>query len=299
MNISVYVTSYNQKHYVTEAIESVLAQSLIPHQIIIIDDCSSDGSQDVIAGYASRHPRLITPIYHARNCGVAQTRIDALQSVTGDFVTYVDGDDRFLPTKLEKEAHALRQDPSAAIAFSNNYYMNEGGVHTGVWADGVEPPSGDVFCQTFGRAFPRHSLFRMELVNYRAWAKLGFHDPKLTLYEDFDMRIRLTKRYSVVYCDEPLSEIRLHKTGLSRAPAVNHLEAVKYIYCKNKHLLADLDSSQRRAVKLGLGQWMSGFARRAAQMALKKSAANPANLARAARYRLLNVRYRHGYIGSQ
>ena len=106
--ISVYITSYNQREFLAEAIDSVLAQTLPPHQIIVVDDCSTDGSQDIIADYARAHRGLFSPIYHRDNTGVAQVRADALAAVTGDLVTYVDGDDRYLPTKLEQEAAALK-----------------------------------------------------------------------------------------------------------------------------------------------------------------------------------------------
>jgi glycosyltransferase involved in cell wall biosynthesis len=296
LKISVYITSYNQKQYLTEAIESVLAQTLSPSQIIIIDDFSSDGSQDLIAGYAARYRTLITPMYHSQNIGVGQSRIDALRAVTGDFVTYVDGDDRFLPAKLEKEARLLHENPERVIAFSNNYYVRADGVRTGVWAERMTPPSGEVFRETFARRFPRKSLFRMELIRYDAWKKVGFHDPRLTLYEDFDMRIRLTKSCRVIYCDEPLSEIRIHKSGLSSAPAVEHLEAVKYIYRKNKHLLLDLEPRERRQIQRALGQWMAGFARKASRQALANNGFSPRKLARAFKYRLLNMKYASGCI---
>jgi glycosyltransferase involved in cell wall biosynthesis len=298
MRISVYITSYNQKHWLIEAIESVLAQTYPASQIIVVDDFSSDGSQEVIAGYVSRYPGLVTAAYHSQNFGVARTRIDALHKVTGEFVTYVDGDDRFLPTKLEREAELLDENANVPLAFSNNYYISAAGIRKQVWADGEKPPQGNVFSQTFGRRFPRKSLFRMELVNYPAWARIGFHDPNLTLYEDFDMRIRLTKNYPVVYCDAPLSEIRVHNTGLSEAPPIEHLEAVKYIYRKNKHLLRDLDASASRDVRCGLGRWMAGFARKAAERALRNCWRSPSNLPRALSYRRLEMKYRHGYIDS-
>lgn len=268
MKISVFITSYNQKQYLIEAIESVLAQTLSANQIIIVDDCSTDGSKEVISGYASRYPNLITPVFHEQNVGVAQTRIDALNSVTGDYVTYVDGDDRFLPTKLEKEVPLLNKRPQAKIVFSNNYYMTADGVHTGVWANDVQPAEGDVFCETFAREFPRRNLFRNELVEYEAWRKVGFHDPRLELYEDFDMRIRLTKKYRVAYHDEPLSEYRIHSTGLSSLEAVRHLKALEYICRKNVPLLRDLSVDRRKHVRKKLGEWIAKVAKRAAKEAL-------------------------------
>jgi len=270
MRISVYITSYNQKHYLREAIESALGQTLKPCQIAIVDDHSSDGSQQLIAGFHSRYPDLITPIYHARNQGVAQSRIDALQAVTGDYVTYVDGDDRLLPTKLEREGQLLRSRPQAQIAFSNVYYIDDQGTRVGIWADKVKPPEGYIFAQTFGRDFPKGNLFRSELVDYPAWKRVGFHDPALGLYEDYDMRIRLTKSLHAAYCDELLSEYRLHWDGLSTARPVAHFEALNYIYHKNKSLLNDLGKAERLCVNRRFGEWTAKLAVRAAMDCLRQ-----------------------------
>ena len=294
MKISVYITSHNQKEYLIEAIESVLAQTLPPSQIIIVDDCSRDGSQEVIASYASRYAQLITPIYHTQNQGVAQTRIDALRTVTGDYVTYVDGDDRFLPTKIEKEAKLLHENPNAQIAFSNNYYMTVDGIHTGVWADGETPPQGDVFLQTFARDFPRSSLFRMELIQYQAWKRVGFYDPNVRLYEDFDMRVRLTKRYRAIYYDEPLTEIRIHETGLSSSPVAQHLAALEYIYRKNISLLDDVSVAERKDVQRKLGGWMAWIGRQAAERALREVQYQRDARVQALKYYLHALKYQPG-----
>jgi glycosyltransferase involved in cell wall biosynthesis len=270
MEISVFITSFNQKHYLTEAINSVLEQTLRPQQIIIVDDCSSDGTQELIAGFHSKYPHLITPIYHSQNTGVAQVRIDALNVVTGDYVTYVDGDDRFLPRKLEKEFGLLQSNPHAQIAFSNNFYMTEDGIYEGVWAEEILPPQGDVFCQTFARDFPKRNLFRMELVNYHAWKQVGFHDPFLHIYEDFDMRIRLAKHLKTVYYDEPLSEIRLHSHGLSRSKFFQHFEALNYIFLKNRPLLSDLSNTEKNYVFQRFAEWMTPISKYAIEEALKE-----------------------------
>lgn len=249
--ISVFITSYNQKTYLREAIDSVLVQTLSPYEIIVVDDSSTDGSQDLIQGYAKRYPDLIKTIFHQTNTGVTQSRIDALEAVTGDYVTYVDGDDRFLPTKLEKEYAALCQNRRARIAFSNNHYITPDGHFIRAWIEDDPPPEGHVFMQTFGRMYPRRSLYRMELVDYQAWKSIGFHDPQLTLYEDFDMRIRMTKHLPTVYCDEPLAVIRDHGKGLSNSAPKNHYKALDYILRKNRHLLLDLKPADRRAAEAG------------------------------------------------
>lgn len=260
MNISVLITSYNQKEYLAEAIESVLNQTLQPFQMIVVDDCSTDGSQQIIDGFQSRYPDLVVPIYHPKNTGIAQARIDALRAASGDYATYVDGDDRLLPTKLEKEANVLRQNPEAQISFSNFHYIDGDGTRIGIWAEREKPPTGNVFRQTFARDFPKRSLFRCELVDCEAWKSIGFHDPKLALYEDYDMRIRLAKTLQVVYCDEALSEYRLHGKGLHRRERAQHLHALRYIYQKNKPLLEDLGEADRDYVNHRFKEWAAQIA---------------------------------------
>jgi glycosyltransferase involved in cell wall biosynthesis len=267
VKISVYIPSYNQKRYLDEAIKSVLAQTLRPHQVIIVDDCSTDGSQNLIAGYAERYPELVTAIYHNRNRGIARTRIDALEAVTGDYVTYVDGDDRYLSTKLEKEARALGDNADAQIAFSNYYFINARGARTRLWADGEQPPAGSVFREVFLRQFPRGSLFRTELVRCDALKVAGFYDPEFCIYEDWELRIRLTKRFRTVYVDEPLSEYRRHGAGLSDAKLVEHIAAWEHIGRKSRALLEDLDRSERVEMETKFAALVEGLRDRAGRQA--------------------------------
>jgi glycosyltransferase involved in cell wall biosynthesis len=274
MSISVFITSYNQKEYLVEAIESVLAQTLRASQIIVVDDCSQDGSRELISGYASRYS-VIMPIFHRRNLGVAQARNTALEAVTGDYVTYVDGDDRFLPTKLEMEAKFLDKNSSAQIAFSNVYHMQADGKRLGTWIGRQKPPQGDVFRQTFARDFPQGILFRNELVDYGAWKRIGFYDPRLRIYEDYDMRIRLTKHLRTVYIDEALSEYRGHDSSLRSAKSTEKLALFDYICTKNRALLDDLSVGEYRYVQQRLERWRAKLIRMAAKEALGVGQSEP------------------------
>ncbi|MCI5144164.1 MAG: glycosyltransferase family 2 protein [Candidatus Electrothrix sp. AR3] len=289
MNISVFITSYNQCGYLREAIESVLAQTQPASQIIIVDDASLDDSPDLIADYVRRYPNLITAIYHKHNTGVAQVRINALKAVRGDYVTYVDGDDWFLPQKLEKESLALKNTPDVQIAFSNNDYMTEDGTEkVSRWVDGEPVPQGNVFFQTLGRNFPKRSLFRMELVDYKAWQDIGFHDPALALYEDFDMRIRLAKRLKVVYVDLVLSHIRTHSKGLSKSSHSYHFAALDYLFNKHKRQLGKLPDYQYHQALAALAGWIAPMGFKAAKKAVRKG-----HLVEALRLGLAAVRYRN------
>lgn len=273
MRISVFITSYNQRDLLAEAVDSVLTQTRPASQIIIVDDASSDGSRELIAAYGKNNPGLITPVLHEQNTGVAQARIDALQAVTGDLVTYVDGDDRFLPRKLEIEATALETSPEAGIAFSNNRYMTaDWSREVQTWVMNEPVPQDDIFLATFTRRFPRRSLFRMEMVRYRDWQAVGFHDPGLKIYEDFDMRIRLTKKLRAVYVDTVTAEIRTHGDGLSKLPDLTHIACLRHLAAKNIPLLEDFPPALRREAIRDLGSWLARIAARGAINELRSGA---------------------------
>lgn len=264
MKISVFITSFNQREYLRQALDSVLAQTLPAFEIIVVDDASSDDSQDLINDYRQRYPEVIVPVFHRRNLGVTGTRIDALNAVRGDYVTYLDGDDRFLPEKLELEAGTMQANPGVGLVYSNNRYVSEdGSAVLYQWIKDETPPQGDVFARTFARTFPRRSLFRMELVEYQAWKRCGFHTPELEIYEDFDMRIRLTRELRVAFCPHVLAEIRSHDRGLSKSESSKHFESLHRIYRRNRWMLASLDPAVRQEIRHGFASWTYGVGVRA------------------------------------
>ncbi len=255
--VSVYITSFNQKQWLAEAIDSVLAQTFKPHEIIIVDDASTDGSQALIENYRQRFPDLIRPIFHSENRGITRSRIDALSAVTGDYVTYVDGDDRVLPDKLAREVAVLQDNPDAELVYSNFYFMDEKGNRTSLWAEDVDfVHTGWVFPHVFARNFPKRTLFRNELVACSALKRVGFHDSAIDVFEDFELRIRLTLGVQVAYCDYPLAEYRRHDQSLSNARLGHQLQALDYIFTKNRQLLSVLSQEVRDAVITSYQTWI-------------------------------------------
>ncbi|MEP2934941.1 MAG: glycosyltransferase family 2 protein [Gilvibacter sp.] len=255
MNISVYITSYNQKEFLKEAIQSVLNQTLPPFEIIVVDDASTDGSQELIKEYAIKHN--IRYVFHEQNMGVTQARLTALQNVKGDYVTYVDGDDVYLENKLEVESNIIKKQ-KCDIAFSNNAYVLEQNLDAVQWVWMEQNQELDVatnvFLKTLTRDFPRSSLFRMELVNYQKLKEIGFHDPKLNIYEDYDLRIRLARHCSFGYSTAVTSKVRISKAGLSKSHAKLHLSSLKYIFNKYSDEIERLSDPVKKEVNFKLAQ---------------------------------------------
>jgi glycosyltransferase involved in cell wall biosynthesis len=110
--VSVIITVYNGAAYLGEAIDSVLAQSYRPLELIVLDDGSTDGSGDVAQRYgpALRYVRQ-------QNAGMGGARNSAVALASGSYVAFLDADDRFLPNKLELQVAVLEEDPTVDMVF--------------------------------------------------------------------------------------------------------------------------------------------------------------------------------------
>lgn len=248
MKITVYITSYNQKAYLKEAIDSVLSQTLKPFEIIIVDDFSTDGSREMILEYADNFA-IIRYYFHEKNLGVTEVRRKALSLVKGDYVTYLDGDDIYLPNKLEVESRLL-ENGRYNLVFSNNMYVDPDNLNDVKWIWAVKKfeLKSNIFIQTLTRQFPRKSLFRMELINYELLKSVGFHDSNLEIYEDYDLRIRLAQKAQVNFSIEPTTKIRISKNGLSKSGKDIHIKAYEYIYKKYSPEIDKLEDVEKASV---------------------------------------------------
>src|SRR5919112_3279382 len=109
--VSVVIPCYNQAHFVGEAIESVLAQSYPHFEIVVIDDGSTDTTSEV----AGRYPGV--RCVRQDNQGLSAARNSGLRHSEGEYVVFLDADDRLLPEALEAGLECLKSHPECAIAF--------------------------------------------------------------------------------------------------------------------------------------------------------------------------------------
>ena len=264
MKITACITAYNQQDFLAEAIESVLAQTLRPAEILIIDDASSDDSPAIITAYAGRYPELISPTLREQNEGVVATFNHGLDAAGGDAISFLAGDDRWLPAKLEKEAQRMAAADRPDGVYGDFYFTRADGRRTFRWAEKERPPEGQILPQVLARDFPRRTLFRGELADVRFWRGIGRFDPAFDLYEDWDMHIRLAAHFRYAYVAEPLSEYRRHGGGLSTVPVEAHLAVVDQIERKYASLFETLDATYGPYLRRKLASWRAHLWRQAA-----------------------------------
>ena len=248
MKISVYITSYNTSEYLAKAINSVINQTLKPHELIIIDDFSFDDSRDIIESYKNKYPDVIIPIFNERNLGISQTRNIALHATSGDLITFVDGDDYYYPMKLENELLSLKNNINCHSVYSNFHYVSEIDEIQGTFSEPSDNPArGDIFKNVFGRNYKVTSgnNIRCDMFYKKCLEQTGYYDPEINLWEDWDFYIRFSKYYKYAYCSEINMVYRQHDKGLSKVSHRLHYKFQKKIYIKNKILLNDIDLNQR------------------------------------------------------
>ena len=217
--ISVIITSYNQVDYLKEAINSVLYQTYSPYEIIICDDGSQDSSCDLIREYESNFPNIIKGIFHKENLGISKNRNSGLNAVTGEYVTWLDGDDIFFPRKLELELDKISTSENIKWVYSQVIHIDIEN-HT-LYKRYQQFHDGLIFYKVislFGFA-PRNPL-----VDFNSLKSIGFFDETMEMYEDFDLCLRLSCYFNCLYCSQPLLGYRIHANGIHKSVNQRHIE---------------------------------------------------------------------------
>ena len=208
--ISVIIPSYNCGRYIREAVESVLAQSIRPDEIIVADDGSTDRTAQVLSPYAGR----IKYVYQ-ENRGEPAARNLGLRHAGGELIAWLDADDLWLPDKLEMQLAYFAQHPDCALVYTDGTMFDEDGITAPSIREHFRLtfPSGDIYPQLF-----RETLFGSGSVVFRksCLEKVGWFDEKLLIGSDYDMWLRIARRFEVGYVEKPLLMYRQHATMSTR-----------------------------------------------------------------------------------
>ncbi len=117
--VSVAMMTYNHEPFIRQAIEGVLMQRCsFSYELIIGEDCSTDGTRSVVEEYQRIYPHIIKPIFHQKNVGAIANQADVLNACRGRYIALCEGDDYWTdPLKLQKQVDFLEQNPDFAICF--------------------------------------------------------------------------------------------------------------------------------------------------------------------------------------
>jgi len=116
LKVSVCVITYNQKDYIRQCLQSIVDQQTdFEYQIIVGDDCSTDGTIEIICEFERKYPKKIKPIFHKVNTGSMGNYLSVHRAATGDYVCHIDGDDWMRPDKLRLQHDFLEKNSQCAL----------------------------------------------------------------------------------------------------------------------------------------------------------------------------------------
>jgi glycosyltransferase involved in cell wall biosynthesis len=209
--VSVIMPSYNHEKFISEAIESVLGQTFVDFELIIVDDTSTDRSQQIINEFSQKDKR-IKKIFHKKNLGIAKTLNECIKYSRGKYVAFIASDDVWLSKKLEKQIQILEKDENLVV------WCNQ------IIIDAETIPTGETSSEKYKNATAHGYVFE-EVVN--SWiagscmlVKLGnIKDIKfnenLKYLNDSQFYLDTAYRYEFYFMEEPLAKYRLHGDNAS------------------------------------------------------------------------------------
>jgi hypothetical protein len=124
--ISVIIATYKRPHLIGRALDSVAAQALRPAEIIVVDDCSGDDTEEVVLSWASRSDIPVRFVAMESNRGAGAARNRAMAIAGGEYVAFLDSDDEYLPDALERLVEPLTHLPGAVVSFADARIVEAG-----------------------------------------------------------------------------------------------------------------------------------------------------------------------------
>lgn len=213
--ISIIVPIYNAEHFLAETIQSVIEQTYLNWELLLIDDGSTDQSSSICADFKSKDVRIQT--YYKPNGGQASARNLGIKKSNGNWIAMLDADDLWHPTKLEKQIAVVNAHPQVEFCYTNtstfkgtidNEIANNNGFEYGLYSTG----------QLFQNIYSHNPISNSSvLVRKVLLEQSGFYDEheKIRGSEDWDLLLRILKCNSHVFgIDEKLLYYRQHEDGI-------------------------------------------------------------------------------------
>jgi glycosyltransferase involved in cell wall biosynthesis len=132
--VTVCIATRNQGAFIEQCVRSVLEQEAYAQlHILVGDDASDDGTSDIVARLATQHPGMVEHLFRNTNLGAFANMRDLIARATGDFVARVDGDDYWLPGKLQRQLDYFQAHPDCAAVYTNAITVDESGNRLGLF----------------------------------------------------------------------------------------------------------------------------------------------------------------------
>lgn len=208
--VSVCVITYNQVNYIRQCLKSILDQKTeFYFEVIVGDDCSTDGTLEVVREFAHKHPEIVKLVYQEKNVGWVGNYAATRNLATGKYIAHLDGDDFALPGKLQRQYDIFEANANCVLVSHDMKLLSSGG-------------------SPLSRTFRRHRAGRNTLLDLYQELPFFAHSSKMVRSDvdkgvlreaakhtiDVELHVKMAKQGDIFHIDEPLG---VYRTGVGIA----------------------------------------------------------------------------------
>jgi glycosyltransferase involved in cell wall biosynthesis len=249
--VSVVIACYNGERYLQETIESALAQSHPEVEVIVVDDGSTDGSSEIAQKFPVRYIRQ-------ENRGLTESRNLGIRMSRGDYVVFLDADDRLRPTAIETGLCAMAKRPECAMTVGDHLFISSDGSYLSnsrkacLQSSHYEELLKSNFIEMISTVLFRRSVLE----------EVGGFDTTLSVAEDYELYLRIARVYPISSHSALTGEYRLHRTNASRNSELMLRMTLQVLRRQGQYVRSDW----RRlfAYLAGLRNWRTKYGRQLA-----------------------------------
>lgn len=244
---SVIIPVYKVEKYIAATVQSVLAQTYSNFEIIIVDDGSPDRSIQICQQFRDKRIKII----RQPNRGVCAARNTGINNAQGDYIAFLDGDDLWVPEKLEKHLEHLENSPNVGLSFSRSAFIDEAGKPLGIYQmpklTNIIPPV--ILCRNpIGNG--SSPVIRREVLAEIKFNNNCYFDEELHNFEDVEcwLRIALKSKWEVEGIPDALTLYRVNSQGAS-TNLMKQIENLEKVLEKTRSYAPDLIAKYGNAAK--------------------------------------------------
>jgi cellulose synthase/poly-beta-1,6-N-acetylglucosamine synthase-like glycosyltransferase len=221
--VSVIIPTYNRCGIISNAIDSVLAQTFKDYELIVVDDGSEDDTRSVVMKYGS--DKIL--YWYQENSGKSSARNNGIKKATGEYIAFLDSDDMFVPDKLRKQVDFLDNNRDYGFVYSYANNVDEDGTLLDYHFAG--DLSGWIYPNML---FIKNNLIATPTVMVKSSviASVGGFDETMHICEDLDLWRRIARNHKVMQIKEPLSIVRIRTS--ERIDVIGFMAARTNYYLK-------------------------------------------------------------------
>jgi glycosyltransferase involved in cell wall biosynthesis len=235
--VSVIIHTFNNEKFIAETIESVLKQTYNDYEIIVVDDGSEDGTRDALLPYMQD-----IRYHYKENGGIASAKNAGISLSKAEFIAFLDHDDLWVPDKLKIQMEYFSANPQVGLVYAKYTSFRDGKELRTKPEKGY---SGWIFKELLSKSFIQTStvVVKRECLN-----AVGPYDESFTLGDEYDMFLRVAKRFQCGFVDKELTRYRVHETNASKNDFLfgkENLDVFKKIY----NNFTDLDGKEKKILR--------------------------------------------------